>query len=269
MNQRSLRLQALLCAAVLVVALSAEAQEPEIGVEKWVGHDKSATEILVEANAAYEEGEYSYAVESYEQLLSLGYDASVLHYNLGNAFLRGGELGRSIAAYQRARARAPRDQDVLANLDFARQSTKDDLSPPQASATVQTLFFWHFVLSGDELWVVLLIGNLLLWLLGCYSVWRGRLAEWTRWTMVAVVLVTAASGGSLSVRAVAPVQIAVVVPAEVNVLAAMRTDAVVRFVLHGGSEVRVEAESDDWLRVSLPDGQQGWLERRYLEIFQL
>jgi SH3-like domain-containing protein len=87
--------------------------------------------------------------------------------------------------------------------------------------------------------------------------------------MVAVVLVTVASGGSLSVRAVAPVQIAVVVPAEVNVLAAMRTDAVVRFVLHGGSEVRVEVESDDWLRVALPDGQQGWLERRYLEIFQL
>ena len=80
----------------------------------------------------------------------------------------------------------------------------DDLSPPQASATVQTLFFWHFVLSGDGLWVVFLIGNLLFWLLGCYSVWRGRLAEWTRWTMVAVVLVTVASGGSLSVRAVAP-----------------------------------------------------------------
>jgi SH3-like domain-containing protein len=49
----------------------------------------------------------------------------------------------------------------------------------------------------------------------------------------------------------------------------MRTDAVVRFVLHGGSEVRVEVESDDWLRVALPDGQQGWLERRYLEIVQL
>ena len=49
----------------------------------------------------------------------------------------------------------------------------------------------------------------------------------------------------------------------------MTTDAVVRFVLHGGSEVRIEDESDGWLRVSLPDGQQGWMERRNLEVFQL
>ena len=52
MNERSLRLQALFCAVVLVVALNAEAQEPEIGVEERAGHDKSAAEILVEANAA-------------------------------------------------------------------------------------------------------------------------------------------------------------------------------------------------------------------------
>ena len=65
------------------------------------------------------------------------------------------------------------------------------------------------------------------------------------------------------------VQIAVVVPTEVKVLAAMRTDAVVRFVLHGGSELRVEDETDEWLRVSLPDGQQGWMERRHLEVRQL
>ena len=83
------------------------------------------------------------------------------------------------------------------------------------------------------------------------------------------MLLMIACGGSLFVRAVSPVQIAVVVPAEVNVHAGMRRDAVVRFVLHGGSEVRVEDEADEWLRVSLPDGQQGWMERRHLEVFQL
>ena len=269
MRRRPFTSLALLRALVLVVAANAQAQEPGSEIEERAGQERPAAEILVEANTAYEEGEYASAVKSYERLLSLGYDASLLHYNLGNALLRGGELGRSIASYQRARARAPRDQDVLANLDFARQSTKDDLSPPQASATVQTLFFWHFVLSRDEIWATLLIGNLFFWSLGCYSVWRGRLAEWTRWTMVAAILLTIACGGSLFTRALAPVRIAVVVPPEVNVLAAMRTDALVRFVLHGGSEVRIEAESGGWLRVSLPDGQQGWMERRYLEVFQL
>ena len=89
--------------------------------------------VFVNANAAYEAGDWERAVELYSALLAHGHGSARVHYDLGNAFLRNGELGRAIAAYRRSQALQPREQDLRANLEFARRATKDALAPPRPS----------------------------------------------------------------------------------------------------------------------------------------
>ncbi|MDA0312354.1 MAG: tetratricopeptide repeat protein, partial [Gemmatimonadetes bacterium] len=86
-------------------------------------------EILERGNQLYQEGDYEGAVDAYEIVLASGHESADLHYNLGNAYFKGGQLGRSILAWERALDRAPGDPDIRANLDLARSLTADAVEP--------------------------------------------------------------------------------------------------------------------------------------------
>jgi tetratricopeptide (TPR) repeat protein len=222
-------------------------------------------ELFVNAGTAYEAGDHERAVTLYTSLLDQGIENGTIYYNLGNAYLRNGELGRAIAAYRNSQSFQPRNQDLQANLDFARKTAKDAIQPPQPSALVATLFFWHYQLSLSELvWTVIIV-NLMLWSILVLRLYR-RASEALRWTFFALLLLLLATGGSLAVHTLFPAQIAVVVPQEVEALTGPSDDAVVRFKLHAGSEVRVKDQRDGWLRIALPDGQQGWVNQQYLAV---
>jgi SH3-like domain-containing protein len=110
--------------------------------------------------------------------------------------------------------------------------------------------------------------NLLLWAILILRLYR-RASEVLRWTFFVLLLLLLATGGSLAVHTLFPARIAVVVPQEVDAFTGPGDDAVVRFKLHAGSEVRVKDERDDWLRIALPDGQQGWIEHQYVDLVNL
>ncbi|MDY7094623.1 MAG: tetratricopeptide repeat protein [Acidobacteriota bacterium] len=221
--------------------------------------------VFVQANTAYEEGAYPQAIRLYRQLLAAGVENGHLHYNLGNAYLRNGELGRAIASYRRAEAFRPRDQDVQANLSFARKSTKDALSPPDPSEVFSTLFFWHYGLSRAELATVVLLLNLLFWG-GLALRLRYRGSEILRWANGGLLILLLLTGGSLLAHIAFPQQVAVIVPQEVSAHTGPDAETVVRFKLHAGTEVRIADARKEWLRVQLPDGQQGWVAREQAEV---
>jgi tetratricopeptide (TPR) repeat protein len=219
----------------------------------------------VAANTAYDEARYGRAVEAYSELLEHGVDDGRVHFNLGNAYLRNGELGQAIASYLRARARLPRNQDVVANLDFARKSTKDALAPPAPSPVMSTLFFWHYGFSSAELRRAAVALNLVFWLVLAAGLYR-RSSEVLRWMALAALVLLLAVGGSLVARWAFPQRVAVVIPQEIEARSGNSSEDVVRFKLHAGTEVRVVERRGDWFRIALPDGQQGWVPGEQVEV---
>ncbi len=223
-------------------------------------------EAFVNANAAYEEGRYARAIALYERLLETGFENGHLHYNLGNAYLRNGELGRAIAAYRRARAFLPRDQDVRANLAFARKSARDAIAPPEPSAVQKTLFFWHHGLSRAELGKIVVVLNVLFWGVLMLRLYR-RGSEVLRWTTIALLLLLLTTGTSLALRHFDPRRVAVVVPQEVDVRSGTNEAALVLFKLHAGTEVAVVDRREGALRIALPEaGRGGWIDAEHAEL---
>ncbi len=223
-------------------------------------------EAFVNANAAYEAGRFGEAIVLYQRLLENGFENGHLHYNLGNAYLRNGELGRAVACYRRSLIFLPRDQDARANLEFARKSTKDAIAPPEPSAVSRTLFFWHFGLSRSELGTIVVVLNLVLWAVLILRLYR-RASELLRWIFMLLLLLLLATGSSLAVRHLRPRQVAVVVPQEIDVRSGTNITAVVLFKLHAGTEVRVVDRREQALRIALPeDGRGGWIEARHAEL---
>jgi tetratricopeptide (TPR) repeat protein len=243
----------------------AEGDRPEATGSPSEAAPEDPAERFVRANGAYEEGRYSRAVELYASLLEDGAENGRLHYNLGNAYLRNGQLGPAIASYRRALRLQPRNADAQANLAFARQSARDAIAPPEPGPLVRTFFFWHVGLSRSEAFRLGAVANLLFWLVLLLAMVRPS-AELLRGVAVSLLVVTLALLGSAVARTLAPDQVAVVVPQQVDVYSGTDSEAVLRFKLHAGTELRLQEEREGWIRVQLPDGEQGWMEREFVEI---
>ena len=219
------------------------------------------------AAKAYEAGSYEDAAAGFRQVLAAGVENGHVLYDLGNAYLRNGELGRAIASYRRSQALLPRNQDVRANLAFARRSAKDAIAPPTPSATLSTLLFWHYNFSRSELAFTVLGLNLLFWLALALHLFRRR-SEVLRWATFALLLLLLATAGSLAAHYFFPSRIAVVIPQEIDAHNGPDTESVVRFKLHAGTEVAVKDRRQGWLRVALPEGQQGWIQKDWAEVVE-
>jgi tetratricopeptide (TPR) repeat protein len=84
-----------------------------------------------------------------ESLLANGFRNGAVYYNLGNAYFRAGEYGRSIAAYRKAKPYRPRDPYLEANLRQALAIAPGRLPEPPPSWWTHVLF-WSGWLSFPE-----------------------------------------------------------------------------------------------------------------------
>lgn len=112
------------------------------------------------ANKLYEEGKYPAAAAAYEKLLQAGAPAEAIHFNLGNAWFKAGQIGRAISEWRLAELSSPRDPNVRFNLQFARKKVTGSDAPAgmlwQRALSSLTLNEWT-VLASVLLWIWFLL----------------------------------------------------------------------------------------------------------------
>src|SRR5690606_12416281 len=86
---------------------------------------------------------YREAAQLFESMLGEGYENGYVRYNLGNAWLRAGELGEAIAAYRRAELLIPGDANLAVNLKRALDRRQQPFSPDAQRALIDYLLFWR------------------------------------------------------------------------------------------------------------------------------
>jgi len=209
------------------------------------------------ANKLYEEGKYADAAASYEKLLQDGQASAALYFNLGNAAFKSSHIGRAIAAYRQAERLAPRDPDIRANLQFARNQIQGPTLPVgrwQRWLNRFTLNEWT-VMAALALWLLFLLLALLQW--------RPTLKASLRRTVLptaAVALILAACLAAALVQA-RSFRIAIVVEPEAVVRAGWFDESKEAFTVHDGAELKVLDQHDKWLQVSPDPLRLGWLLR--------
>ncbi|MBN1550121.1 tetratricopeptide repeat protein [bacterium] len=76
--------------------------------------------LFSRANKHFEAGDYEQAAELYLSMERQGCINAKVFYNLGNCYLRMGDIGNAILYYRRADKLTPRDPDIHSNLKIAR-----------------------------------------------------------------------------------------------------------------------------------------------------
>src|SRR6202789_3473040 len=128
----------------LIVVLPGEALAAGPGTR-----ERTFVHALEVFDAAKLPGDYRESAALLESLLADGFRNGAVYYNLGNAFFRAGEFGRSIAAYRKATTYRPRDPYLEANLQQALSVAPGRLPEPPAPWWRHVLF-WNGWLSFPE-----------------------------------------------------------------------------------------------------------------------
>ncbi len=227
------------------LAFAAPAQETNAG-------DPGA--VFAAAARAYDAGRLDECIGLYARLAATGNVPMEVHFNLGNAWFRKGNLGRAVLEYRRAWRIAPRDPDIAANLRFALQAA--GATPPEP-----TLMHRLLQRLSDTRWAIVLWSayGLASVLAGALILRRGRGPWLWRGLVTTLVVLAAAGAGRAEWRGFARRPEAVVLAAGCRALFAPLPDATVHFALPPGSIVRMEERQGDWLKVDL-NGRAGWIE---------
>ncbi len=220
---------------------------------------ESAAALHERGLALYEAGDYEGAAGIFDEVLAAGVDDPVVHYNLGNAWFKAGRLGFAIYHYRHAHRLAPRDEDIAANLEYARFLALDSID--EEARTDTRVEGWLDRITPEEALRV----PLALWILAALAaiLWQLRPTRTLLWRRIAASLVVL--WGAVLILAVVIHQRTtgldegVVLAREVVVRNGPGDSFDTAFVLHEGAEVVVEGERGSWTEISLPGDLRGWL----------
>lgn len=211
-----------------------------------------------DAKAAYDGGSYDQAATAFAALAAESPNDAALRYDLGNALLKSGKLGRASASYQRAFDLDPRDGDGRHNLDFVLKRAGEELAPPGIPGPAFAAFT---ALSARELaglhwlaaWTALILGGLAL--LGGPER-RARLQDWLLGAGAAWLLFGLWWAG---LSAVLPSGRGVITAGRAELRNGPGEKFTVGYTAPEGRRVRVLSESGEWLEVGLlKEGVKGW-----------
>jgi tetratricopeptide (TPR) repeat protein len=216
-------------------------------------------------NDAYLHGDYDAAVTAYEELDRENVVSPDLFFNLGDAYFKKGALGPAIWSFERAAALDPDDDDIRFNLEQSRKlaarQARDKIEGEDRDAA------WIRAVTSlspsAETWVFLVL------YLGFFATLlaRRRASDDARPALGAIAAILAGmtllAGGALAGRVVLErVPFGVVLPDALAVKEGADVNYKTGFQIHAGLRVRLLERDQEWLRIRLANGLEGWVRAR-------
>ena len=230
------------------------------------GHFAAGVQVL---SSAREPSDYLAAASHFQAILDLGVIHEDVYYNLGNANFQLNRLGPAVYYFEKALTIHPGHNSARYNLALTRQllaqKYKDEIVQMDRQSTWVRLVT---AFSDGTITAVFLVFWILLFsvLMALYFVQKPLVRLTLITAAVILGLGSAVFGTLLAGREIhdRTTRYAIVLPDEVEVREAPQASANRAFVLHAGHRVLTGASERAWVKILLPNGMEGWLERRDL-----
>lgn len=232
-----------------------------------------AEEVILQfdqANQLYRSGEVQKAMETYEYIISSGFESPELYYNLGNVYFKLNNIPAAILNYERAKRLAPNDEDISYNLRLSTLRIVDKIDP------IPQFFFvewWYGLINMNSAdgWAVLGIGSLWGAALTGFLFLIARSTSPRRITFsvaLLCILLSVVSFVGVVHRAFIEQneQTAVIFSPSISVKSAPDEQSTDLFILHEGVKVELLDSVADWKKIRLADGKIGWLPAKVLQV---
>ena len=224
---------------------------------------------LIRAANAYSVGDYAATINILEQAIANGTYNGSIFLNLGHAYFQSGDAGRALLNYRRAQQYFPRDVELQTQIARIRANrvdgTNESVLPLELIAESTESF------SVSELALLPLIFWIAISLLGLAYLLRSQWRSTLRVGWILLIVPLALSIALFGVRYWQETSrpAAVIIVDTVTVRSGPGENYLTFFELHNAAEVRIIESRRDWVRFTMPTGQQGWIETSALATLQL
>jgi tetratricopeptide (TPR) repeat protein len=215
-------------------------------------------------NDLYQKGEYEEAVRAYENVLKANKQSSELYFNIGNSYYKLNKVAPAIYNYEKALLLSPNDSEILTNLRFAQKRTIDEVKViPKVGfgkllrdftaiynyntwAWISVSFSVLFLLSFIGYYFCLMTLSKRIFLFGIFIIF-----------FMLMISVVAAIFEKSHYKNEIP---AVVFAEMVEVKSEPQNLSSNVVTLHEGTKVYVKETLENWKKIQLTDGTEGWIQ---------
>jgi tetratricopeptide (TPR) repeat protein len=227
-----------------------------------------ADQLLARAQQSYTTGDHQQALALYDSV-SAHFTSAGLLYDIGNCHFKLGDIPHAILYYERAHLAAPGDEDILANLELARQQVADRVNELPSFTLGRSWARFRGGQDSDQwarwsLWACLA----LFVAMGTSRFVRLRMARVLLHVLAGVALMATLGATALAYTRHAEMTDrsgAIIMAPKVDVRSEPNNASTVLFMLHKGTRVTVMKGTDDWSEVRLANGSVGWMPAKSLE----
>ena len=225
--------------------------------------------LFEEGNTAYNNGDFFKAVTLYEQTLLTGKHSASLYFNLGNAYYRLNKVTESIYNYEKAKQLDPENVDFKVNSAFAQNMTIDAIEPlpeSQLSQVQNSLY----ALASTSIWSKIVV--LFVWLFAIFfSIYLlNKTTKLKRLFFVLSLFSLILFLSSFTIKFFANAEqenkkYAIIFSNEINIWSEPNLRAEIQFTLHEGTKVELIDSLDEWEKIRIANGSEGWIKNASLK----
>ena len=231
-----------------------------------ISFSQNADSLFQLGNYYYENEQYENAVKNFKQLEKV-FNHEYLYLNLGNSYYRMGQLGNAVWAYEKGHSIAPRDKDILYNLNFVRSQVKDRIVPPDnfflfslyKAALDKTTTLDIIILGGFFFLTISII-----YLIKSYLLINEKINTFFNYTLTICLLFLVWMSFDKYWN-ISDINEAIVVSTSIDVRSApIARGENVLFRIHEGTKAQITNSESGWFEITLLDGKKGWVSKQYL-----
>ncbi|HQZ24822.1 MAG TPA: tetratricopeptide repeat protein [Flavobacterium sp.] len=216
-------------------------------------------------NDLYQKGKYEQAISEYESILATKQHSAELYFNLGNCYYKLNKVAPAIYNYEKALVLNPDDAEIANNLKFAQKLQIDEIKVvPQVGFSKMVHDFTSIFHYNTWAWISVGLATLFLLCFSGYYFSRltfsKRVFFFGMFALLFLLLISVSS--AISEKDHYEREKPAIVFAEIVLVKSEPQNASnTVFTLHEGTKVFVLEALDNWKKIQLTDGTEGWIEK--------
>jgi tetratricopeptide (TPR) repeat protein len=216
-------------------------------------------------NALYQKGKYEQAIAAYESVLGSKQQSAELYFNLGNCYYKLNKVAPAIYNYEKALLLNPDDAEIANNLKFAQKLQIDEIKEiPQVGFSKMVHDFTSIFHYNTWAWISVVLAILfLLFFIGYYfsQIALSKRIFFIGMFILLFLILTCVSAAISEKNHFENERPAIVFAEMVLVKSEPQRGSNTVFTLHEGTKVFVLETLENWRKIQLTDGTEGWIEK--------
>lgn len=225
--------------------------------------------LFAEGNTFYKVEDYDRALGVYLAIEEKGFESSDLYYNLGNCYYKLNKVAPAIYYYEKALKVDPANVDAEHNLAFAKRMTLDVIE--DLPKTFLQRFSENVIMKLPfDTWALIAVIasflNALLFLLYYFSgSSKAKLLFFNSAIFTVVIMMISTFFAFDNYDTVQKDRTAIIFATKTEIKNAPTNNSEEVFELHEGTKVVILDELDNWKKIKIADGKEGWIQETDLK----